>query len=140
MASINTVTLLGRLTADVQSQMSKSGTTEYAQFSVACDRQGGKNQEADFIRCSAFGQSAKYLSTYGHKGDYVSVEGSLQTNTRELDGKKISTIAVVANRVSVISTKRDGDQSTRLAEEESTEELDLTTDDMPFQAVFSMTI
>lgn len=131
MASLNNVNLLGRLTSDVTLQKSKSGV-DYTSFSIACDRHVAKKegiQTVDFIRVSAFGQSAKYLADYAHKGDYVSIEGTLQSNTREVDGKNQSTIGVVANRVGLIAQTKN---PTAKSSESSQEEIDISSMEIPF--------
>ena len=51
----------------------------YCQFTVACQRD--RNREvADFIDCVAFGTIADNLSKYIHKGDKLTVCGSLETS------------------------------------------------------------
>lgn len=51
----------------------------YCQFTVACQRD--RNREiADFIDCVAFGSIADNLSKYIHKGNKLTVCGSLETS------------------------------------------------------------
>ena len=66
---INRVVLLGRLTKDPDLRTTQSGIST-CNFTVACDKPGGKDQEkkADFISCVAWRQNADFLGRYGHKG------------------------------------------------------------------------
>lgn len=60
----------------------------YCQFTVACQRD--RNREvADFIDCVAFGTIADNLSKYIHKGDKLTVCGSLETSIYKDDKNKI---------------------------------------------------
>ena len=91
---INRVILVGRLTRDVEVRRTTSGLS-VAQFTVACDRRfsrqdnnGGQN--ADFINCVAWRQTADFLGTYAKKGNLVGVEGRIQTRTYDdKDGKSL---------------------------------------------------
>src|SRR5699024_4367682 len=82
---MNNVSLLGRLTKDVELRYSQSGTA-VANFTLAVNRQF-KNQngerEADFIRTLAFGKTAEVIAQYVKKGQQLAVEGRIQTGSYE---------------------------------------------------------
>ena len=65
--NINKVMLMGRLTSDPELKMSASGIPN-VRFSVAVNRRFAKQGEdrptADFIPCTAFRQTAEFVSKY----------------------------------------------------------------------------
>lgn len=99
---MNLVVLNGRLTRDPELKFGQSGKA-YSRFSIAVDRpfssgaQGG--QTADFINCVAFGKTAEFIGEYFRKGKKILLNGTLQMNQYESEGKKITTYVVIANNV-----------------------------------------
>lgn len=96
---MNSVNLIGRLTADPEIRSDKKGELEIARFTVAVDRIG--SEEADFIRCVAFGKSAEFVEDYFTKGLRVGVTGRIQTGRYEDkdSGKTIYTTDVISERL-----------------------------------------
>lgn len=96
---MNNVNLIGRLTADPEIRSDKKGELEIARFTVAVDRIG--SEEADFIRCVAFGKSAEFVEDYFTKGLRVGVTGRIQTGRYEdkESGKTIYTTDVICERL-----------------------------------------
>lgn len=80
---MNKVILVGRLTADPELRQTQSGISS-CRFTVAVDRRfADKNtgeRQADFITCSAWRQTAEFVSRYFTKGKLIAVEGSLRNN------------------------------------------------------------
>lgn len=101
--SINRAVLVGRLTRDPE--LRQTASMEVCNFTVACDRRG-RDEQADFISCVAFKQSATYLSQYGSKGALVMVDGRIQTGSYEKDGRKVYTTDVIAERVELVPTSK----------------------------------
>ncbi|MCR4794479.1 MULTISPECIES: single-stranded DNA-binding protein [Ruminococcus] len=81
---MNKVILIGRLTADPELRQTQSGIAS-CRFTVACDRRfADKNtgeRQADFISCTAWRQTAEFVSRYFSKGKLICVEGSLRTGS-----------------------------------------------------------
>ena len=75
---MNDIKLLGRLTNAPELKKSNAGHT-YAWFTVAVPRKSNKN-EADFIRCVAFGKLASAMEQYCTKGRQILVQGRLQVS------------------------------------------------------------
>lgn len=74
---INISIIQGRLVDEPE--LKNKDDIYYCQFTVACQRD--RNREvADFIDCVAFGTIADNLSKYIHKGDKLTVCGSLETS------------------------------------------------------------
>jgi len=81
---MNKVILMGRLTADPELRQTQSGVSS-CRFTVAVnrnfvDKQTGERQ-ADFISCTAWRQTAEFVSRYFSKGSMICVEGSLRTSS-----------------------------------------------------------
>ncbi|MBW1606443.1 single-stranded DNA-binding protein [Lactobacillus sp. Sy-1] len=76
---MNKTILLGRLTKDVT--LSSSKDTQYAQFSIAVDRD--RSDGVDFINCVVFGKQAEALARYCSKGRQILVEGRLQVSNNK---------------------------------------------------------
>lgn len=80
---MNKVVLIGRLTADPELRQTQSGVST-CRFTVAVNRKF-KNQngeyDADFISCTAWRQTAEFVSKYFSKGKMIAVEGPLRTGS-----------------------------------------------------------
>ena len=109
MININSVTLVGRLTKDIELRKTSSNTS-VCNFTVAVDRrfqsQQNGGQTADFINCIAWRQSADFLAQYAQKGTVVSVEGRIQTRSYDGQNGKVYVTEVVADNVQIISNRQ----------------------------------
>lgn len=109
---MNNVTLVGRLTKDPELKIG-ANQREVVNFTLAVTRDYKNKEgeyESDFITCSAFGASAKYLSQYGLKGDLVNVIGSIRVSVLEPKTNNTSKIfwtEVNCNKVSILSTRAE---------------------------------
>ena len=105
MTSLNTVALVGRVTADVKLQFT-GRDMPYIFFSVAVNRSVKKGEqyeeEASYIDCKLYGKSAEALEKYLTKGKLVSLEGSLRQNRWEKDGQKFSKLVVVVRDLQLL--------------------------------------
>lgn len=154
---INRVILVGRLTKEPMLRKTANGTS-VATFTVACNRRfAGQNQEqqADFINCVAWRQSADFISQYAAKGSLVGVEGRIQTRTYDdQTGKRVYVTEVVADTVQILESRaaaqnRSANQGyqqgyqpdynpTAFAQDNNFEDfntgptLDISSDDLPF--------
>lgn len=106
---MNKVQLLGRLTKDAEVRYSQGDSQmAIARFTVAVDRRG-KNNEADFISCVAFGKTAEFIEKYFNKGMKIGICGHIQTGSyTNNDGKKVYTTDVVADEAEFVERKQDG--------------------------------
>ena len=105
MASINSVTLVGRLGQDPEYK-SFGSDNGVANISVATDR-FSKDAPTDWHRVSVFGQAGEFVRDYVRKGDMVCVQGRIEYSER--DGKYYTNI--VASRVTSLSSKKDAGQA-----------------------------
>lgn len=77
---MNKIMLIGRLTRDVEmSHFANSNNTAVARYTLAVNRPYKQNgaQEADFLRCVAFGKTAEFSEKYLGKGMKIAVEGHI---------------------------------------------------------------
>jgi len=99
---LNKVILIGRLTADVELSQTPTGIN-YCRFTIAINRpfQKDKEEQADFIRVTAWRATAEFISKYFSKGSAIIVEGSLRNNDyTDKDGIKHYSMNVLASNVS----------------------------------------
>lgn len=109
--AVNQVFLIGRLTNDVELRSTPAGK-QVASFTLAVDKQTGEG--ADFFDVTAWEKLAELLSQYTHKGSKVHVQGSMQQQTWEQDGKKRSKVVVIARDVTFLDSR--GDSQTQPAQ------------------------
>lgn len=113
---MNQIILSGRLTKDPEVRASQDGNTLIARYSIAVDRIGKDNQ-ADFVNCTAFNKNAEFTEKYLKKGMKLIVQGSLHCDSyTNKDGHKVYTTEVYVERTEFCESKRNdsftGDQQT----------------------------
>jgi single-strand DNA-binding protein len=95
---MNKVILMGRLTHEPELGQTPNNIS-VTKFSIAVNRRFAKEgqQQADFINCVAWRQTAEFICRYFHKGSMIAVCGSIQTRSWDgKDGKKQYATEVVA--------------------------------------------
>ena len=106
---INICAIQGRLTYEPELK-STTGGTNVTSFQVAVDRNyqaSGKEREADFIDCVAWGKTAEFITSWFHKGSMIAVDGSIQTrNYTDKNGNKRKAVEVVVNNASFCESKK----------------------------------
>lgn len=105
---MNSVNLIGRLTADPeirQAKTQKGDKIAIATFTLAVQRIG--SEEADFIRCKVFGAGAEFVESYLEKGQRIGVTGRLQTGKYE-DDEEVThyTTDVICDRITFADGKK----------------------------------
>lgn len=126
---INRVVLVGRITRDPELRKTGSGTSVVS-FTLACNRRFSSNQEggqdADFINCVAWRQSADFMANYVKQGALLGVEGRIQTrNYKDQTDRTVYVTEVVADSVQILAQKRDGQPSTNSYQAPSTPKVDM---------------
>lgn len=139
---MNSVSISGRLTSDVEVRKTQSGLS-VAAFTVAVQKD---KEHADFINCVAWRASADFLGQYTRKGDMIGVMGRLSTRDYERDGRKVYVTEVVADRVEILAKKAQSAQNehstvpqqnrSQKPQNEPTEPIipgiEITEEDLPF--------
>ena len=109
---MNSVCLLGRLTADPELRTTQTGIAVTG-FKVAVDRSytpKGQEKQVDFIPVQAWRQTAEFVCKYFRKGQRIALTGSLQTRSyTDRDGNKRRTAEVIADNVYFGDSKRDAE-------------------------------
>ena len=135
---MNTVTLIGRLTADVEVNYTQSQTA-VAKFNVAIDRpvRAGGEKQTDFPRCTAFGKTAENMEKFTGKGKLIAVQGRLQTGSyKNKNGDTVYTTDVIADRVEFLEWKdgkpKNVDNGSARPQEEMPDSFEAIDEDIPF--------
>ena len=108
---MNRVVLKGRVAKDPDVKTTQSGQT-FTRVTIAVDRytKAGEERKADFIPCTAWGNTAQFLAKYFQKGKEILAEGRIQTGSyTNQDCKKIYTTDVVLDRVEFCGSKTQAD-------------------------------
>ena len=111
---MNKIILIGRLTRDPEMRYSQGeNPTAISRYTLAVNRPFKRNgeQEADFISCIAFGNTAEFTEKYLAKGMRVAVEGRIQTGSyTNRGGQKVYTTDVVVERQEFLEKRADNSQ------------------------------
>lgn len=113
---INRAVLVGRITKDPELRKTGSGISTVS-FTLACNRkfsnsQGG--QDADFINCVAWRQSADFMANYVKKGSLLGVDGRIQTrNYKDQSDRTVYVTEVVCESVQILESKRENTSTVR---------------------------
>lgn len=111
---LNSVCLMGRLTADPELKSTQSGVS-VCNFRIAVDRTytpKGQEKQTDFINIVTWRGTAEFVSRYFHKGQLVAVQGSIQTSQyTDRDGNKRTTFDVVADNVFFAEKKAESGET-----------------------------
>lgn len=101
---LNKAIIIGNLTRDPELKSLPSGI-QVASFSVATnrvwkDKNGAKQESADYHNVVVFGRQAETVAQYMKKGSSLLVEGRMQTRSWDAaDGQKKYRTEIVADRV-----------------------------------------
>jgi single-strand DNA-binding protein len=106
MASVNKCIFIGNLTRDVKTRFTKSGDA-VTSFSIACNetwkgKDGQKQERVEYINVVTFGKLATICGEYLAKGKQVCIEGKMQTEKYEKEGRDIYTTKIVANNMTML--------------------------------------
>lgn len=108
--NMNKVILGGRLTATPELKTTQSGIMTVS-FTVAVNRRyakDGEQQQADFVSCVAWRQTAEFISKYFGKGSSICVTGAIQTRTwQDQNGNKRYATEVIVDEAYFVDGKND---------------------------------
>ena len=112
MASLNSVTLIGRVVAPPETCYTPGGKA-VGQCTLAVDRRTSKNsqeKECDFIPIVVWEKLAEICQEYLTKGKQIAIQGQLRTRSYETqDGQKRKAFEVVANEMQMLGGKTEGE-------------------------------
>ena len=118
---MNKVFLIGNLTRDPEISTTNSGV-QLCRFSIAVNRTYANAdgvREADFFNITAWRNLAERCGKYLHKGNKVSVMGSIQIRNYESNGERRTSVDVVADDVEFL-TPRTGESGSSYESDTST--------------------
>ena len=131
---MNNVSLVGRLTKDVELRQTGSNTA-VATGTLAVNRQfknANGEKEVDFINIVAWRKTAEILSSYASKGSQIGITGRIQTRSYEgNDGKRVYVTEVVAETVMLLDNKSNNQQPQQKQERLFSASSPVDIDDLP---------
>ena len=98
-----------------------------ASFTLAVPK---SREKTNFIRCKAWENVADTLQQYTDKGQELTVEGSLEQNTYEVQGQQKTTYEVVVNQITLHSRPKAEEPEEEAEYIRPT--LEINRDDLPF--------
>jgi single-strand DNA-binding protein len=111
---MNKVELIGRTTRDPEVRYSSGeNSSANASFTLAVNRRvrQGEEQQADFIRCVAFGKQAEFIEKYIKKGVKLAVIGRIQTGSyTNKEGQRVYTTDVIVEELEFAESKNSGSE------------------------------
>lgn len=126
---MNRLTIIGNICRDPELRTTQSGKN-VCTFTVAVNRRGGQQPEADYFRVSAWNQLGDTCQKYLAKGRKVAVVGSVSVNAYTTqNGENRASLEVFAQDVEFLSTKSEGQQNAAPVASQGYIEVD---DDLPW--------
>jgi single-strand DNA-binding protein len=109
---LNRVILVGRTSQDPELRYTDKGKAVCTSTIVTTRRvkEGDNwNEKAEFNRITLWGKTAETFASYVPKGNLVTVEGRLQTDSYEKDGQKRYSTKVVIEKLVLMPNKKKED-------------------------------
>lgn len=145
---LNNVSLVGRLTKDVELRYTPSNVA-VATFTLAVNRtfkNENGDREADFINCVMWRQQAENLANWAKKGALIGITGRIQTRSYDnQQGQRVYVTEIVAEQFQLLESRnsqgQQGNQGQqRQAQQQApdfsrnanTNPLEISDDDLPF--------
>lgn len=130
---MNIVILKGRLAKDPEIKTT-ANDTKICTFSVAVNRRFSKENEANFISCTAWRQTAEFIHKYFAKGQEICINGSLQVRKWEdKDGNARYATDVIVDNAEFCGNKNKHATDNDAINAPSAENLEAPIDDiLPF--------
>jgi single-strand DNA-binding protein len=119
---MNKIIVIGRITRNPE--LKNIGDKKLVEFSIAVNKRvkPKEGNDADFFYVKAWGQTADYISEYVGKGRLIAVDGRMETNQYEKDGKPTTSYFVTADNVTALDRPRDDKPSSKLKQEQSSDD------------------
>lgn len=116
MASLNKCIFIGNLCKDPETRYMSNGEA-VTNITIACnetwkDKNGEKQEKAEFVRVTAYRKLAEIIDKYLKKGRPVYIEGKLQTRKwTDKDGTDRYTTEIIANDMKMLGSKPQNSES-----------------------------
>ncbi len=116
---INNVTLVGRLTKDVELKYTPSNVANVS-FTLAVNRtfkNANGEREADFINCVIWRQAAENFANWAKKGALIGITGRIQTrNYENQQGQRVYITEVIAENFQMLESRSQQQQGQQQAQ------------------------
>lgn len=115
MTDLNHVIEIGRIVRDPDNLAYTTSGTARLNLSIAVNRSEKRNgawtDKASFFDVTVWGKTAENIKLYLHKGKQIAVDGYLDQQRWEKDGKKFSKVVIVADSVQLLGGNENAQQS-----------------------------
>ena len=114
MASYNRVTLVGNVTRDIELRQIGSGTSVTELGLAVNDRVKKGNawvEETTFVDVTLWGRTAEVAQEFLSKGSSVLIEGRLKMDSWEKDGRKMSKLKIVGEKMQMLGGGKSAGKS-----------------------------
>ena len=145
---INNVTLVGRLTKDVELKYTPANQA-VAQFTLAVNRtfkNANGERESDFINCVIWRKSAENFANFAKKGALIGITGRIQTrNYENQQGQRVYITEVIAENFQMLESRNQQQGQQQAQPQQATQQqakqpdpfaggvpTSLNDDDLPF--------
>lgn len=145
---INNVTLIGRLTKDVELKYTPANQA-VAQFTLAVNRtfkNANGERESDFINCVIWRKSAENFANFAKKGALIGIIGRIQTrNYENQQGQRVYITEVIAENFQMLESRNQQQGQQQAQPQQATQQqakqpdpfaggtpMDLNDDSLPF--------
>ena len=145
---INNVTLVGRLTKDVELKYTPANQA-VAQFTLAVNRtfkNANGERESDFINCVIWRKSAENFANFVKKGALIGITGRIQTrNYENAQGQRVYVTEVIAENFQMLESRNQQQGQQQAQPQQATQQqakqpdpfaggapTSLNDDDLPF--------
>lgn len=140
---INNVTLVGRLTKDVELKYTPSNVANVS-FTLAVNRtfkNANGEREADFINCVIWRQAAENFANWAKKGALIGITGRIQTrNYENQQGQRVYVTEVIAENFQMLESRNQQQEQQQAKPQQAKQPdpftggapMNLNDDDLPF--------
>lgn len=109
---MNQVSLVGRITKDLELRSTSNGQGKFVSFTVAVSEYSGQKEITNFIPCFAFERTAENMAKFLSKGSLVSVTGRINVRSSQNDGKYETSVSITADRVNFLESAKNRSENT----------------------------
>lgn len=118
---MNTVTLIGRLGQDPETQ--EAGGSTVTKFSIATsqrwkDKDGNQQERTEWHNCEAWGKvGSEVIQKYVQKGHQLALSGEIRYDKYEKDGEKRTATKIRVKDIQLLQNAKSEDSSSGVDED-----------------------
>lgn len=126
---MNSILLSGYMGKDPEIRVTRDGKS-IANFSLGVNRRFAKERTTDWFNCTAFSKTADFIGRYLRKGSKIIVEGEIQNDNYEKDGRMVYGYKVIVNQVEFADSKQSKEET---KEEADPQWMQVDEEEIPFK-------